>query len=296
MLSDTSKGADGFPKAPQTIEQSLARAIDCFLSFESKQDAKLDARVLMAHVVDKPLSYLLAWSDTMLTTSQYQQFIKSVERRRAGEPVAFITGKREFWSLELFVDPCTLIPRPDTEILVEQVLNQNPEPNTRLLDLGTGTGAIALALAFENPTWSVEAVDFNKDAVALAQKNAEHHGIKNVRIYQSDWFSSIPQQPLFDLIVSNPPYIDVNDQHLSHGDVRFEPSSALVASEQGFADIIHIINTSKRYLKSGGQLYLEHGFEQHLHVQALLAQAGYIQIESFIDYGNNPRITMGYLP
>ncbi|MDN3651567.1 peptide chain release factor N(5)-glutamine methyltransferase [Thalassotalea ponticola] len=276
-----------------TIEQLWRYGQSCFLSFSDKYDAKVDAQVLLSETIDKPLSYLITWPEKTLSDKQKQRFLSFVERRCNGEPVAFIIGKRSFWSIELSVADCTLIPRPDTETLVEAVLQHHPSSLQRVLDLGTGTGAIALALAHDNPHWQVEAVDFNPDAVALAQQNAEALDLQRVNIYQSDWFSRVADDKRFDIIVSNPPYIDANDPHLTQGDVRFEPSSALVADEQGFADIRLIIEQSRRYLASAGSLYIEHGFEQHIGVQKLLLDHGYQHIETFVDYGNNPRITKG---
>lgn len=275
-----------------TIKQLCDYGKRCFLLFEDDYDAKVDSQILMATVLNKPTSYLLTWPGHKLNEQQKAQFKHFVERRRLGEPVAFITGKQEFWSLPFFVAPCTLIPRPDTETLVEQVLANNNHANLSLLDLGTGTGAIALALASEQSNWQIDAVDFNVEAVQLAKTNAQHLALNNVNIYQSDWFSNIGSEKYFDVIVSNPPYIDGNDTHLNDGDLRFEPRSALVASDNGYADIRQIIDKARQYLQGGGQLYLEHGFEQHLVVQELFSDYGYKNIHTYNDFGGNPRITM----
>ena len=231
--------------------------------------AKLDAQVLLSFVLDKPTSYLLAWPEKLVSAEIVERFIELVERRLQGEPIAYIVGEREFWSLPLKVSPATLIPRPDTEVLVELVLDHysvksSAHSNLRCLDLGTGTGAIALALASEQPNWRVEAIDFNPDAVLLAQSNAKNLAIANVEIYQSDWFSAVNSAKVFDVIVSNPPYIDQDDPHLSQGDVVFEPNSALVAADNGLADIRHIATQAKSYLIAGGRLYIEHGYQQGL--------------------------------
>ncbi|VDZ78563.1 HemK protein [Salmonella bongori] len=188
--------------------------------------------------------------------------------------------------------PATLIPRPDTECLVEQALARLPAKKCHILDLGTGTGAIALALASERPDCDVTAVDRMPDAVALARRNAEHLAIRNVRILQSYWFSALPGQR-FDMIVSNPPYIDAQDPHLAEGDVRFEPLSALVADANGMADIIHIIDHARQVLTPGGYLLLEHGWQQGDAVRAAFQQAGYSDVETCRDYGGNERVTCG---
>lgn len=264
------------------------------MAFEDNYDAKADAQALLCALLKKPVSFLLTWPEQKLTEDQKTLMLDFIKRRLAGEPVAFIVGRREFWSLDFLVSPCTLIPRPDTEILVEAVLENN-DANTsiKLLDLGTGTGAIALSLAHENPNWHIEAVDYNKQAVLLAQTNAKQLNLTRVHIVQSDWFSNIAKEKYFNVIVSNPPYIDANDEHLKMGDVRFEPLSALVAKDSGYADIIHIVKTARQFLTTNGQLYLEHGFEQHETVQQILTEHGYTQIKTFNDYGGNSRITMG---
>ncbi|HBX0054311.1 TPA: peptide chain release factor N(5)-glutamine methyltransferase, partial [Klebsiella pneumoniae] len=199
------------------------------------------------------------------------------------------------WSLPLFVSPATLIPRPDTECLVEQALARLPTAPCRILDLGTGTGAIALALASERPDCEVTAVDVMPDAVALALRNAEHLGIANVTISQSDWFSALDGQR-FATIVSNPPYIDAADPHLAEGDVRFEPLTALVAGDQGLADLAHIIREGRQYLQPGGWMLLEHGWTQGEAVRALFREAGYLDVATCRDYGDNERLTLGRLP
>lgn len=251
-----------------------------------------DAEILLEYVTGKGRTYIMAFGETPLTDAQQQQLEALLQRRKQGEPVAHLTGVREFWSLPLFVSPATLIPRPDTECLVEQALARLPAKKCHLLDLGTGTGAIALALASERPDCDVTAVDRMPDAVALARRNAEHLAIRNVRILQSCWFSALPGQR-FDMIVSNPPYIDAQDPHLAEGDVRFEPLSALVADANGMADIIHIIDHARQVLTPGGYLLLEHGWQQGDVVRAAFQQAGYSDVETCRDYGGNERVTCG---
>ncbi|WP_353518925.1 peptide chain release factor N(5)-glutamine methyltransferase [Thalassotalea sp. SU-HH00458] len=253
--------------------------------------AKLDVRLLISHVINKPLSYLLTWPDKQLSLQEFQQFVTLFEQRRAGKPIAYILGYKEFWSLKFQVAPSTLIPRPDTEVLVETVLNNHTDPMLHCLDLGTGTGAIALALASERENWQIDAVDFQNEAVALAKSNAQHLGLSRVKIYQSDWFSNITHEKRFDLIVSNPPYIDELDEHLAQGDVRFEPKSALVAEDQGFADIEHIIKNSIAFLNDNAYLYFEHGFKQAKKIHELFLQNGFSEIETVKDYNGNERVT-----
>ncbi|KOQ85654.1 peptide chain release factor N(5)-glutamine methyltransferase, partial [Enterobacter hormaechei] len=213
-------------------------------------------------------------------------------RRKTGEPVAHLVGEREFWSLPLYVSAATLIPRPDTECLVEQALARLPAQPCQILDLGTGTGAIALALASERPDCTVTAVDVMPDAVALARRNVERLGLNNVSVLQSSWFAALESR-VFEMIVSNPPYIDEDDPHLAQGDVRFEPLTALVAANQGLADLDHIVTTSRQYLLPGGWLLVEHGWTQGEAVRALFTRAGYAAVETCRDYGGNERLTLG---
>ncbi|MFS9379376.1 peptide chain release factor N(5)-glutamine methyltransferase [Citrobacter sp. ANG330] len=259
------------------------------------ESPRRDAEILLEFVTGKGRTYLLAFGETLLTDAQLAQLTTLLARRQRGEPVAHLTGVREFWSLPLFVSPATLIPRPDTECLVEQALARLPTNPCRILDLGTGTGAIALALASERPDCDITAVDRMPDAVELAQRNAAHLAINNVRIRQSDWFSALPGQR-FAMIVSNPPYIDEQDPHLAQGDVRFEPLSALVAGDCGMADIVHIIRHAFTQLEEGGFLLLEHGWQQGAAVRDAFNRAGYQAVETCRDYGGNERITLGRKP
>jgi len=253
--------------------------------------AKLDCKILLAFVLDKETSYLLTWPEKKLSETQFQAFMLLFNRRLKGEPIAYIIQEREFWSLPFYVSPATLIPRPDTELLVEHILARHHQSELTCLDLGTGTGAIALALASEQPTWNIDAIDFSYEAIALAKKNAQRLQLPNVKIYQSDWFSTVAQDKQFNIIVSNPPYIDENDEHLSEGDVRFEPLSALVASDNGYSDIKQIAKNALKYLENKGALYFEHGFEQAEGVRKILMQLGYRNIETLQDYSGNDRVT-----
>ncbi|MEP8942409.1 peptide chain release factor N(5)-glutamine methyltransferase [Enterobacter ludwigii] len=258
----------------------------------ASESPKRDAEILLEFVTGKARTYLLAFGETQLSAEQEAQLATLLARRKTGEPVAHLVGEREFWSLPLYVSPATLIPRPDTECLVEQALSRLPAQACRILDLGTGTGAIALALASERPDCEVTAVDVMPDAVALAQRNVARLGFPNVTVLQSSWFSSLDNRT-FGMIVSNPPYIDEHDPHLTQGDVRFEPLTALVAANEGLADIVHIVTTSRQHLLPGGWLLVEHGWTQGDAVRDVFIAAGYRAVETCRDYGGNDRLTLG---
>jgi len=253
--------------------------------------AKLDIRLLLSFVLNKPTSYLLTWPDEKLTEQEFSQFHSLFEQRLTGKPIAYLIGYKEFWSLNFKVSTATLIPRPDTEVLVETVLANHVQTHLTCLDLGTGTGAIALALASERNDWQIEGIDFQNEAVVLAQTNAQRLDLSQVDFYQSDWFSAIDKTKKFNVIVSNPPYIDALDEHLNQGGVQFEPKTALIAHKKGFADIEKIILTSIAYLAKSGWLYFEHGFEQSTGVQCLFANNGFSQIKTIKDYNGNDRVT-----
>ena len=280
-----------------SIEQLSSMAVAKLVTFGQQlllpysDSAKLDTEILICFVLNKPRSFLLTWPEHKLNESETEQFSALIQRRVQGEPIAYIVQTREFWSLSLQVSPATLIPRPDTEILVEQVLSHHQGVELSCLDLGTGTGAIALALASERPQWQIDAVDYSDDAVALAKRNGLNLNLAQVNIYQSDWFSNIVKDKRFDVIVSNPPYIDEKDHHLNEGDVKFEPKTALVASDNGLADIKIIARHALSFLNSGGFLYIEHGFEQSHAVQTILADLAYSNIQTIKDYNNNDRVT-----
>ena len=257
---------------------------------------RLDVEILLAHVLQKDRTFLFTWPESALTVEQEDNFIALFDRRLRGEPVAHIIGQREFWSLPLFVNNTTLIPRPDTELVVETVLNlfasdMHNQPR-HVLDLGTGTGAIVLALAHEKKYWHCVGVDNQPEAVLLAQKNCQHLHIQNVEIRQSDWFSAIEETD-FDVIVSNPPYIAADDPHLQQGDVRFEPVSALVADNQGLRDIENIVQQARHYMRPNGWLLIEHGYQQGQTVRQLFEQSGYVAITTLRDLSDNERVTMG---
>lgn len=253
---------------------------------------RLDAELLLAHALGKSRSYLHTWPERELDAAQLERYQAALARRQAGEPVAYILGQQGFWSLELEVASHTLIPRPDTELLVETVLALLPATPAALLDLGTGTGAIALALACERPAWRLIGVDRVPEAVALAERNRTRLKLANANFAESHWFSALAGQR-YQLVVSNPPYIAADDRHLAEGDVRFEPSSALVAGADGLDDIRLIIEQAPDYLEAGGWLLLEHGFDQAAAVRELLSARGFSAVESRRDLGGHERISLG---
>jgi len=267
------------------LQQAIAQ-------LQESESPRRDAEILLGFVTGKARTFILAFGETELTAEQLQRLDGLMARRVKGEPIAHLVGEREFWSLPLRVSPVTLIPRPDTECLVEQALARMPETPCSVLDLGTGTGAIALAIASERPDCCVTALDLIPDAVELARDNASRLGIPNVEVLQSDWFSALNTQR-FSVIVSNPPYIDAQDPHLSQGDVRFEPRSALVAENHGLADLRTLVETARNFLEPGGWVLLEHGWQQAAQVRELFNDAGYTEIQSCQDYGGNDRLTVG---
>ncbi len=273
-----------------TIIASLLRAAE----LPDSPTARLDVELLLAAAIGKSRSYLHTWPERIVSSEAALTFAQYLQRRRSGEPVAYILGQQGFWNLDLEVAPHTLIPRPDTELLVETALQLLPATPVRVLDLGTGTGAIALALASERPQWQVTAVDRVLEAVALAERNRQRLQLKNVQVRSSHWFDAL-QGERYELIISNPPYIASEDPHLVAGDVRFEPSSALVAGVDGLDDLRTIISQAPAHLQPGGWLLLEHGYDQGAAVRELLARHDFEQIESRIDLGGNERISLGRL-
>lgn len=258
------------------------------------ESPRLDVELLLAHVLQKDRGWLYTWPERLVSTDEHYKFLQLVSRRSMGEPVAYLLGRKGFWSLELEVNASTLVPRPETELLVELALQKLGTDSADILDLGTGSGAIALAIAKEKPEARVLGVDCVADAVTLARRNAEANNIHNVKFMQSHWFEKVSAQ-CFDLIVSNPPYIDAEDPHLAQGDVRFEPKTALVAENHGYADIEHIITHAKNFLMQGAFLMLEHGYQQGEKVRALFAANNYVQIATHRDLAQLERVTFGRL-
>ena len=275
-----------------TIIASLLRSAE----LPDSPTARLDAELLLAAALGKPRSFLHTWPERIVSTEAAQAFDGYLQRRRTGEPVAYILGQQGFWNIDLEVATHTLIPRPETEMLVETALELLPGaiPH-RLLDLGTGTGAIALSLAKDRPQWSVTAVDRVEQAVDLAERNRQRLHLDNANVLLSHWFSAVEGQR-FDLILSNPPYIASNDPHLVEGDVRFEPSSALVSGTDGLDDLRLIVSQAPAYLEPGGWLLLEHGYDQGAAVRDLLNTYGFEQIQTRRDLGDHERITFGRVP
>lgn len=256
-------------------------------------EATLEARLLLENVLNVNRAWLIAHADDSLTPEQDAIFEALLQRRLNGEPIAHILGSREFFGLNLKVTADTLIPRPDTETLVEAALEKIPKTaQARVLDLGTGTGAIALALAKHCPQAHVTAVDFSENALTVARENAENLSIPNVSFVLSHWFSTLNKQQ-FHIIVSNPPYIAENDSHLSQGDVRFEPKSALTSGADGLDDIRHIIGQASQHLAPNGWLMLEHGYDQAGAVAKLMAEAGFTEIAHAQDLAGILRVTFG---
>jgi len=266
------------------------------LSQDPYLNAKLDANLLLQAVTKRSRSAIFAFGETELNEAEQNQLNQMLERRTKGEPMAYILGEKEFWSLPLKVSSDTLIPRPDTERLVEVALDWankrlENQKSLQILDLGTGTGAIALAVASElKEKVQVLGVDFKPEVVVLAESNRQTLQIENARFQQSDWFSTLGNLQ-FDLIVSNPPYIDAEDENLQIGDVRFEPLTALVADNHGLSDLQKIIENAPLYLKPNGALFLEHGWQQALDVQHIFHQNQWQAVETFKDYANLDRIT-----
>ncbi|MEI8054472.1 MAG: peptide chain release factor N(5)-glutamine methyltransferase [bacterium] len=252
--------------------------------------AKIDAELLLAFALNKPRSFLYAYPEYELTKEQEKTFDALLGRRASGEPIAYILGKKEFWSLELTVNQSVLIPRPETELLVEVALNKLGREVAIVADMGTGSGAIALALAAERSKWNIFATDISTDALNLARYNAGRLQLNNINFCCGDWCSALPNKK-FDLIVSNPPYIAQNDPHLQQGDVRFEPKIALKAGN-GLVALKKIIIQAKEYLAIGGLLMLEHGYNQSRQVQELLCQNKYHAITPYKDLAGIYRIVV----
>ncbi|MEJ2591711.1 MAG: peptide chain release factor N(5)-glutamine methyltransferase [Candidatus Thiodiazotropha sp.] len=259
--------------------------------------AELEAALLLCHLLRKPRSYLYAWPERRLSEAESESYRQLIERRLSGEPIAHITGEREFWSLPLQITPETLIPRPETELLVEralQLLQSTPKP--RIADLGTGSGAIAIALASERPDAEIDAVERSQPALAVARDNACRLGYGNIRFLHGDWCEALPAGRRYDLILSNPPYIEADDAHLGQGDLPWEPASALVSGDDGLADIRQIAQQAWPRLTAGGWLLLEHGYRQAEAVSDILTEQGYQAIATHPDLAGQPRASEGRTP
>lgn len=269
------------------IKDVLADAATRLSEIESP---RLEAEILLAHVLQVARSHFYAWPEREISSADCVAFEQLVTRRVSGTPVAYLTGRREFWSLELAVSPATLIPRPETECLVEQGLACLPSKPATVLDLGTGSGAVALAIAHERPDCRVIATDISAEALQVAQANALRLGIRNVEFVLSDWFDALP--PLrAELVVANPPYIAAADPHLGLGDLRFEPRNALESGAQGLDAIDEIIRCAASFLSPDGWLWCEHGWEQAEAVRRLLVNQAYTKVMTKSDLNGHPRIS-----
>ena len=256
--------------------------------------AALEAQILLAHTFNKSRTYLLAHPEVTLHEVALSAFAALLQRRLKGEPLAYILGRREFYGLEFYVTPDVLIPRPETELLVELALALMPDQQPiQVLDLGTGSGAIALAIAKLRPCAVVTAVDSAPKALKVAQRNADRLALSNVRFIESDWFRGLNHSAPFNLIVSNPPYVAQNDPHLFQGDVQFEPRQALQSGADGLSDIRSIAQAAQRFLAPHGQLLLEHGYNQQVITKALLLSLGYTNVTGYHDFAGQPRVTCG---
>jgi len=272
----------------QTIAETLKQAK---VSLPDSPTATLDIEVLLSHLLSYSRAALYVHSGDALTSEQLKIFQSLLTRRQQGEPIAYITGHREFWSLDLMVNMDVLIPRPETELLVEETLRLLPRENKcHILELGTGSGAIALALAKECPHWEIMATDFSVSALAVAKQNAQKNGLSNVTFLESDWCNQLLAMQ-FNLIVSNPPYIAEQDPHLLQGDVRFEPQTALISGSDGLEDIRLIAQQAKPYLLENGYLLLEHGYDQAKQVKEILSNESYRDIVTLKDLSELERIT-----
>ncbi|HEX5057643.1 MAG TPA: peptide chain release factor N(5)-glutamine methyltransferase [Gammaproteobacteria bacterium] len=259
--------------------------------------ARLDAEILLSHVLNKPRSFLYACPEYEASIPQQREFSGLLQRRVNGEPVAYLTGKREFWSLPLSVSPDTLIPRPETELLVSAALELEPlfaAKPLRAIDLGTGSGCIALALAHERPGWEITAVDSSPAALKVARSNAEALRIRSIHWLHSDWFSTVDTDS-FDLIVSNPPYIAATDPHLQQGDVRFEPRNALIGGDGGLEAIAEIAGQCRARMRMHSRLLLEIGHDQAESLRKLLTGLGYADIEFRRDLNGIARVCIARL-
>ncbi|MDF1683171.1 MAG: peptide chain release factor N(5)-glutamine methyltransferase [Legionellaceae bacterium] len=261
---------------------------------ESSPTPQLDAEILLLYIIKKNRAFLYAHSEQVLEPQSHQNFEALILKRLEGIPIAYLTNEREFWSLPLYVTSDTLIPRPETELLVELALSYlGKRSSCSVLELGTGTGAISLALATEKPHWNIIAADLSQPALHVAQENAKRHHVKNITWVESDWFQSISEQS-FDLIISNPPYLAEQDPHQHEGDLRFEPKQALVSGEDGLDDLKHIIQQSRHYLTPNGLLLLEHGYNQGQAITDAFSCENYHNIQCLQDTAGLDRVSAGW--
>ncbi len=281
---------------PHSIQDTLQSAQQQLIAAGLTDSPRLDAELLLCHVLNVSRTYLFTWPERTLNAEQLKKFPPLLTQRLQGHPIAHILGEREFWGLSLIITQDTLIPRPDTETLVETALAQLPnkgEEEITVLDLGTGSGAIALALKNQRPDLHVTAVDYSLHALDVAKQNAQKHQL-DIQFLQSNWFSALKTpHTQFNCIVSNPPYIEEKDPHLSQGDVRFEPLSALTSGEDGLDDIRIIAQHAPLHLKPQGWLLIEHGYHQANAVADIFSANHFINIQLQHDLAGQPRVTLG---
>jgi len=257
------------------------------------REARLEAQILLCHALGVVRSWLISHDRDALTESAVQNYSVLLTRRLAGEPIAYIVGSREFFGLEFKITPAVLIPRPETELLVELALERIPENQPcKVLDLGTGSGAIAISIAKNRPLAAVTAVDQSLEALAVARENAARLEVSNLSLLYSDWFGALDGET-FDLIVSNPPYVEASDSHLQRGDVRFEPLSALASGSDGLDDIRRIAAVAPQHLRPGGWLLFEHGYNQGEGCREILRQQGFLAVKTIRDLAGLDRVSMG---
>ena len=274
-----------------TVAQTLQWAVAELSAASPADDARVDAQWLLAHLLGKNGAWLRAFAEQVVAEADFQKFCGWIARRRAGEPVAYICGCQGFWNFELEVTADTLVPRPDTELLVETALELLDASANNVVDLGTGTGAIALALKSERPAWQMLATDIDAASLALAQRNAQRLGLA-ISVRESCWLRDLGAEK-FHLMVSNPPYIRADDPHLAGAGVRFEPLRALVSGVDGLDAIREIVAAAPDHLCSGGWLLLEHGYDQGAAVRGLLQARGFCNVGTRRDLGGNERVTLG---
>jgi release factor glutamine methyltransferase len=273
-----------------TIAEALAWASTRL--HDASSSPRLDAEVLLAHACGVSRTHLYTWPEQPLSDGMAARARALVEQRRQGVPVAYLTGQQEFWSLPLAVNAATLIPRPETELLVEQALQRIPPASTRtVLDLGTGSGAIALAVASERPQAAVTALDTSPDALQVAAGNSARLALE-IELLESDWYSALADRR-FDIIVANPPYIGTGEPEPDTGDSRYEPRLALIAADDGLAALRRIILEAPAHLQAGGWLLVEHGYRQGPACRSLFDQAGFVAIETLKDLQGHDRVTLG---
>ena len=273
-----------------SIQQVLQQAETRLTASDSP---RLDAELLLSYSLQQPRAYLFANGQETLSESQLTEFQNYLQRRIEGEPIAYILGKREFWDIELLVNPSVLVPRPETELLVETALELFADSSSiRVADLGTGSGAIALAIGRSRPGWQIDAVDISETALVTAAANAERLGISNVEFSCASWCDGLTQRA-YDLIIANPPYVAPGDAHLQQGDLRFEPNLALEATENGLADLFSIAGQARNVLKTNGYLLMEHGFDQHQALNQRLTDLGYTDVKGRNDLAGHCRMIQG---